>query len=121
MNDESQSLFGARTEPAAAADIEQLDHEVASVRSTISAMLSGLVMLSVAVNLFLWRQVRMVRTQLAEESAQVTRYQQSEPSVQELIRRLQAFGASHPDYQPIIKRYAPQQQTGTNKAGAPKK
>ncbi len=106
--------------PAAPADEpavpEQIERDLASLQSVVTMIVAGLLILTVAVNVFIWRQVRVVRNQLADERRQIDEYNRADPAVRDLLRRLQAFAASNPDFQPVIARYA---EPSTNQA-APK-
>ena len=107
MNDEQDSFGMPAENPASPApEIEELGREIASVRSLIAVVLAGLLVLSLAVNVFMWRQVRIVRAQMQDERNHIARFQQAEPAIHDFFRRLQAFAASNPDFQPILRKYS---------------
>ncbi len=113
MNPEQQPEL---TEPTAALvpdapGHEQIERDVASLYSVVTMVVLGLLMLSAAVNVFIWRQVKVVRGQLAEEQRQIEAYNRADPAVRDLMKRLQSFAAKNPDFQPIMARYAAAPET----------
>ena len=106
MNDEFQPSLLPGTPSNAPVETERLEAELESLRGVVFRVVVGLLILAVAVNVFLWRQVHMVRAQLAAGQKQVAEYQKAEPAVRDLLARLHAFAATHPDFQPIMSKYA---------------
>lgn len=115
MSDEQDPLLN-QPQRATSPEFEELEHELVSLRGAITSTLLGLLLLSIGVNAFMWRQVRIVRTQLHEEKEQVARYQQAEPAIRDFLGKLQRFADSNPDFKPILAKYAP---PSTNAAPSP--
>ena len=109
MNEEQDSFGMPATATGSgvrADDLEDLGRDIASLRSLVMLVLGGLLLLSLAVNIFMWRQVRIVRTQLHDERTQIARFQKAEPAIHDFFKKLQAFAAVHPDFQPIVRKYS---------------
>jgi hypothetical protein len=117
MSEEEQPMLIPEGEATSAPDTEQLDRDIASLRGLIFWVVAGLLLLSAAVNLYLWRQVKNVRNEIAAEQRQVDDYAKADPAIRDLMQRLQTFAASHPDFQPVMAKYA---AAATNAAAAKK-
>src|SRR5829696_6563217 len=69
----------------------------------------SLVVMSLGVNLFIFKQMRAARAQLAAVRINVgvlsEEYQLKEPTMRRFVGALQAFATSQPDFQPILQRY----------------
>lgn len=106
MNDtDEQPMLIPQSPLESAPDHSELENDLISLRAIVFRVVIGLLILTTGINLFIWRQVRIVRTQLADERRQIEEYQKADPAIRDLMRRLQVFAASHPDFQPIIGRY----------------
>lgn len=117
MNDtDEQPMLIPQSPAETAPDHSELENDLISLRAIVFRIVIGLLLLTTGVNLFIWRQTRIVRTQLADQQRQIDEYQKADPAIRDLIRRLQVFAASHPDFQPIMARYA----TPTNTSAAKK-
>jgi hypothetical protein len=102
-----QPLLIPETPVAPSFDTEELDRDIAWLRAIVFWVIVGLLLLTVAVNLFLWRQVQNVRAEIAAERRHIEEYSKADPAVRDLMRRLHAFAATHPDFQPIMAKYGP--------------
>lgn len=74
--------------------------------------LGGLIILAAAVNLFMLKQMRLVRVQLEPQREvvrrQVAEFQKKDDIlIRSFVARLQEFGATHPDFLPILHHYQP--------------
>ena len=86
----------------------EISREVQALGRLVNVILVGLLFLSFAVNAFIWRQMSLVRRQLAQNEAVEGEYRRStEPFLNELVGRMQGFAAQNPDFQPILNRYVP--------------
>lgn len=87
-------------------EVEQQCHDL---RTLLYATFVALLVLSLSVNLFLAKQMRMVRAKVAESRPVIQRmqaeFQKKEPNMRNFVNALQSFGAVHQDFLPIISRY----------------
>lgn len=94
---------------------EQLD----ALQRTVVIALVLMIILSGALNLFLLRQVKFSRTDLANTKPQATAlindYTKAMPMMNEFVNRVREYGRTHPDYMPILVKYGVV-TTGTNQA-----
>jgi hypothetical protein len=92
----------------AAVELADLKSEVGALRRIVTTLLATLLLLTFALNaLFLW-QARIVRNQLSGARAEVAQYQRATvPVMDEFLTRLQRFAMAHPDFAPILGKYAP--------------
>jgi hypothetical protein len=71
--------------------------------------IAALLVMSLGVNLFIFKQMRGARAQLAAVRANVrtlsNEYQVKEPAMRRFVGALQAFAAGQPDFQPVLQRY----------------
>ncbi len=69
----------------------------------------SLLVMSLGVNLFLFKQMQGARTQLAASRAMTRtlseQYQVKEPAMRQFVQSLQTFSATHPEFQPVLQRY----------------
>ena len=86
--------------------LQTLRDEVRTLRSLFRASALALILLSFAINAYLYYQDRIVRRELeaakriAQEFETVKR-----PVIGTFINRLQEFSRSHPDINPILDKY----------------
>jgi|SRR5687767_8324524 len=71
---------------------------------------AGLIILAVAINMFLYKQMRLVRVQLPPQREMVLRYslefqKKDDPVIRNFVTRLQQFAAANPDFQPVLDHY----------------
>lgn len=86
--------------------------EVHVLRNLLIMSMAGLVLVSGSFMLFLYQQMRIVRTQLAEQRPAVLKAisdynQASLPLIKRFSERIQAYSATHPDFKPILQKYQP--------------
>ena len=71
------------------------------------ATLMALLVLSVAVDFYLWYQVKMVRKELTTTYAFLEDYQKNkEPLLNKMVAGLQRFSQSHADVKPLLDKYS---------------
>jgi hypothetical protein len=104
---DQQPLLIPAAPALATIETEELDRDIASLRGVVFWVVVGLLFITVALNLFLWRQVQNVRSELIAERRQIEEYSKADPAVRDLMLRLRAFAATHPDFQPIMAKYGP--------------
>lgn len=87
-------------------EVEQQCHDL---RTLLNATFVVLLVLSLSVNLFLGKQMRLIRAKVSESRPVIQRmqaeFQKKEPNMRNFVNALQSFGAVHPDFLPIIGRY----------------
>jgi hypothetical protein len=74
--------------------------------------LFALIVTSVAVNIYLGKQMRLARAQLAEQRQSIGRlaedfYNASEPLIRDFSVAMQSFAATNKDFAPIFDKYRP--------------
>ena len=88
------------------ATLQTLRDEVRTLRSLFRASALALILLSFAINAYLYYQDRIVRRELeaakkiAQEFETVKR-----PVIGKFVNRLQEYARSHPDINPILDKY----------------
>ena len=109
MNSSDQGdLLQAKGNSASSADVELLKQQFQVLRTLFHAALVALVLLGLGVDLFLYKQMRIVRAQLEEQRRYVVAYKKtSEPLMNEFAKQLQGFANANRDFQPILERYRP--------------
>lgn len=79
------------------------------LQALLLATILSLLVMSLGVNLFLFKQMRNTRAQVAGARAYVQnlsdQYQAKEPAMRQFVSGLEAFAAVHPDFQPVVRRY----------------
>ena len=98
-----------------------LAEQIALLRRQTFTLLLALVVVSGTLTVFLYRQASLTKrdiTAIRPQAVQLIQaYNQEIPIIQGFARQLVAYGATHPDFEPIVKKYQLQSVT-TN---APKK
>ena len=83
--------------------------EVRGLRGLLNAALAGVLLLSLAVNLFLFKQMRLMRSKVSESQPLVQRmsadFVKKEPSMRNFVSSLQSFAMTHPDFLPVLSKY----------------
>ena len=66
----------------------------------------ALLLLSVALNLFLYRQTDLIRKERVVARSMVSDFEQSkEQLIKTFIAKLQEYATAHPDFDPILLKY----------------
>ena len=108
MNEPENAGVAARTMPAVEepASRQALLEELRRLRSLLNTTLLAMLLLSAAVNAFLFYQDRTVQTELNEARRMVQEFQTVKwPLVNKLVTNLQSFAQVHSDLNPILERY----------------
>lgn len=96
----------------AVADV--LKAQMRTFRTLLTCTWLALIILSLGVNIFIWRQMSLVRQQLDENSRVVADYHRvTEPRIRELLSKLEVFAAANRDFQPIFSKYVPSRPQST--------
>ena len=98
------------TRDGSSVSVELVSRQLEILRTLFTAALVALILLSLGVTLFIFKQMRVVRAQLDDQRPTVTKmkadYEKiSEPLIRNFAGRLQGFAASNPDFRPILDRY----------------
>ncbi len=95
--------------PDPAATLESLRQQYERLQSLFQLTLVALILLSLGVNLFLFKQMRLARNQLAQEQIAVGKVAQDFNRSGELIRtfaaRMQLYAVTHPDFRLVFDKY----------------
>jgi cytoskeletal protein RodZ len=100
MENESENPSAVPTE------LNDLQAQCAWLRKQILTILVLVIIISGSFNIFLLRQWRYVSTDNKAAKEQIAQYQKVfEPQLNEFVRRIQEYGKTHPDFQPIMTKY----------------
>jgi hypothetical protein len=106
--DQSETNLDIATDPA----LRALQEEVQSLRNIFIGALVVMIMLSGALNIFLLRQASIAGGQVAESQRFINEFQtQNVPVALDFWAKLQDYTKSHPDFKPILDKYATFMQT----------
>jgi hypothetical protein len=94
----------------AQSEVSELREQVESLRHLVSSILILLVVVSGTFNIFLLRQWKTSKTELAFQRPQVANlvgiYQKNEqPAIENFIKKMLEYGQTHPDFVPILNKY----------------
>ena len=101
----------------------ELMDQVVALRHQVFTLLLALVVVSGTLTVVLYRQARLTGKDIDMIKPQATQiieaFKRDRPSMETFVKQLTAYGNTHPDFQPILKKYGivPQSQP----AAAPKK
>ncbi len=88
---------------------DDLASEVASLRRQISILLLALIVISGTVTTYLFYQSHTIGGDLSALEPQarqiIQNYDKNVPAIQKFVQDLVVYGQSHPDFQPILKKY----------------
>jgi hypothetical protein len=83
--------------------------QVDSLQRQVMVLLLALIVLSGTLASYLYYQSIIMGKDLAaiepEAVKMIQGYNQSEPNMEKFVQQLAAYGQTHPDFQPILKRY----------------
>ena len=105
----------------------ELADQVAALRRQTFTLLLALIIVSATLTGFLYLQARHTRRDIETIKPQATQliqaFTQNSGNIQNFVKALAAFGATHPDFQPILKKYgiAPMAAPAAAPVAAPKK
>jgi len=100
--------------PAAslAIELEELQEQQRSLQALFVVALAALVALCLGVDLYLFKQWRMAKTQLAEQGRVVSNiaaefHQSREKNIRSFVNQLETFAKANRDFLPILEKYRP--------------
>jgi hypothetical protein len=104
--------------PVAPSPASDLQDQVASLRTTVTFLLTCSIIVAAAFTFFMYRQARLTRAELdilRPQAEQIdAQYQKLVgPEMEAFGRKLAEYGMSHPDFAPIMTKY------GLGKSAAP--
>src|SRR6266403_5998829 len=86
-----------------------VSEQIAALRRQTFTLLLALIIVSGTLTVFLYRQASLTRRDIAAIKPQATQiiqaFNQNGPNIQNFVKALAAFGATHPDFQPVLKKY----------------
>jgi hypothetical protein len=89
--------------------VAELDQQCQDLRTLLSATFVALLVLAFSVNLFLYKQMRLVRAKVSESRPAIqrlqTQFREKEPNMKNFIVALQTFAAANRDFQPVLDKY----------------
>jgi len=86
--------------------VESLQQAYQSLRTLLHTVLVILLVLTWSVNIFLLKQLSLVRNEVAERQRFVTEYEKNTvPLMSEFLTRLQGFTKTNPDFTNILHKY----------------
>jgi hypothetical protein len=86
--------------------LESLQQAYQSLRTTVDILIVVIVVLSGSLNIFLLRQVSLVRREVEDRQRFLTDYEHnSVPLMNDFVLKLQAFAKTNPDFAPILAKY----------------
>lgn len=99
--------FSSSPNPVADPSFTALQEEVRSLRMMVMCLLALLILMSFCYDIYLLRQVSMLRSEVSIREQQVNDFQKKTlPAVAEFWQKLQQYSVSHPDYKPILDKYS---------------
>lgn len=90
--------------------VTELRQQLQDLRTLLNAMFVALIVLALGVNLFFYKQMRIISDQLEAQRPQMQKAEAEyrttrEPEFKRFIAALQQFGMSHPEFRVGLDRY----------------
>lgn len=97
---------------AARGRLSQLQRQYQFLETLVALTISALILMSLGLNLFLFKQMRLVRGQLHNQkqvAAAVLEefHNKREPAIKNFVQALQRYGAANPEFSAIMEKYRP--------------
>jgi hypothetical protein len=87
----------------------QLMDQVVALRHQVFTLLLALVVVSGTLTVFLYRQASVNSKDIAAIKPQATQiiqaFAQTRTSMETFVKQITAYGSTHPDFQPILRKY----------------
>lgn len=94
--------------PTAFPQSELMD-QVVALRHQVFTLLLALVVVSGTLTVYLYRQASVAKKDLMAVKPQATEllkaFNRDHPAMDAFVKQLTAYGVTHPDFQPILKKY----------------
>jgi len=109
---ESPSSAPRPGEPTDRAVLEFLAWRSDRLQTLFQFSLAALILLSAALNIFLYKQMRLVRIQIPSQREAAIRYgmefsKRDDVTIRSFVTKLEQFAAANPDFRPILDHYRP--------------
>lgn len=106
----SQAAGQSELQPAAKPELSELRAQYESLRSLVVSLLVLLLIISGTFNLYLLREVKYSRDDLAALRPRISRLvadydRVTAPLIKNFVTQLQEFGKKNPDFTPILAKY----------------
>lgn len=89
--------------------LDELRGQYHGLQRLLNVALAAMLALSLALNLFLGKQMRLVRAKVRESRPVVQRlaaeFGRKEPSMQSFVSALQSYAITHPDFYSVLSKY----------------
>lgn len=89
----------------------EVAEQIAALRRLVFTLLLALIVVSGTLTVYLYRQQKLLRTDIANVRPQalqiITTFKQNQPNLEHLIGQLVAYGNTHPDYQKTVLAHYP--------------
>ena len=100
----------------------ELVDQVVALRHQVFTLLLALVVVSGTLTVYLYRQASLARKDIAAikpQAAQIIKaFSENRVGMENFVKQLSAYGSTHPDFQPILRKYGIVPQPA-NAPGAP--
>lgn len=99
----------------------EISDQIGALQRQVFTLLLVLIVVSGTLTVFLYRQAALTRSDIAAIRPQATQlinsYNQNHAAIQSFVSQLVTFSQTHPDFQPVLRKYGITGQPAT----APKK
>lgn len=79
--------------------------EIAALKNQVFTLLMALIVVSGTLTVYLYRQASLTRSDLTQAKQLNALVTQNEVSIENFLRQLVAYGQTHPDFVPVLKKY----------------
>lgn len=103
--------FENQTPSAPQGELNQLREQYESLRQLVTSLLILMIMISGAFFLFAYRQYKWVHSELVAvrpgATQMIAEYQKKNgPAMDDIVKKIRDYGRTHPDFDPIMKKYS---------------
>jgi hypothetical protein len=106
---EQPDLLRPRPTAIQGVTVQEVEQQCQDLKTILTATLVALLVLGFSVNIYLAKQMRMVRAKVTESRPVVQRlemeFRAKEPNMRNFVNALQSFALANRDFQPILDRY----------------
>jgi hypothetical protein len=105
-SDIDHTASGENSSGTSGHDHDSLQQEMQTLRFYFAVLLLLVLLIAGSINVFLIRQVRVIRAQVSELSYVVADYSRNKaPLMDDFVNRLREYGRTHADFEPIFLHY----------------
>jgi hypothetical protein len=87
----------------------ELMDQIVTLRQQVFILLLALVIVSGTLTIYLYRQADLAGKDLKgikpQASQMIDAFKREQPAMEAFVKQLTAYGVTHPDFQPILKKY----------------